>query len=175
PTPDEVIRSLSDGSGSMSPPQGRSGNGGGASVGASASSPARLAMPTASVGAPITSASRGGPQAALASAPARDPIVRPSDAVPSAPALVVGRFEALIALAAQKRDIGVKLALERDVRLVRCEDGRLEIALEPSASKMLVNELSRKLAQWTARQWMVVVSAEGAEPTVKSQNAARQA
>jgi DNA polymerase-3 subunit gamma/tau len=91
------------------------------------------------------------------------------------PPLAVGTFEALIALAAQKRDIGVKLALERDVRLVRCEDGRLEIALEPSASKMLVNELSRKLAQWTSRQWMVVVSAEAAEPTVKSQNEARQA
>ena len=45
------------------------------------------------------------------------------------PPLVVGRFEDLIALAAQKRDLGVKLALERDVRLVRCEDGRLEIGL----------------------------------------------
>jgi DNA polymerase-3 subunit gamma/tau len=78
-------------------------------------------------------------------------------------------------LAAQKRDLGVKLALERDVRLVRCEDGRLEIALEPSAAKTLVNELSRKLLQWTSRQWMVIVSAEAAQQTVRSQNEARQA
>ena len=35
----------------------------------------------------------------------------------------------------------MKMALERDVRLVRCEDGRLEIALEPSAPKTLVNDL----------------------------------
>jgi DNA polymerase-3 subunit gamma/tau len=89
--------------------------------------------------------------------------------------LAVGTFEALIALAAQKRDIGIKLALERDVRLVRCEDGRLEIALEPSAAKTLVNELSRKLLQWTGRQWMVVVSAEPAQQTVRSQNEAREA
>ncbi len=52
-----------------------------------------------------------------------------------------GSFEELIALAAQNRDIGVKAALERDVRLVRCEDGRLEIALEPSAPRTLVHDL----------------------------------
>ena len=94
-------------------------------------------------------------------------------ATDSAPAMVVGRFEDLIALAAQKRDLGVKAALERDVRLVRCEDGRLEIALESSAAKMLVNDLSRKFSEWTGRRWMVVVSAEAAQPTVKSQIEAR--
>jgi DNA polymerase III subunit gamma/tau len=94
---------------------------------------------------------------------------------PSAPALVVGSFEELIALAAEKRDLGVKLALERDVRLVGCEDGRLAIRLEPSAAKTLVNDLARKFSQWTNRRWMVVVSAEEAAPTVKAQNDARQA
>jgi DNA polymerase III subunit gamma/tau len=81
----------------------------------------------------------------------------------------------LIALAGQKRDLAIKLALERDVRLVRCEDGRLEIALEPTAAKTLVNDLARKFSQWTNRRWMVVVSAEDGEPTVRSQHDARQA
>ena len=40
---------------------------------------------------------------------------------------------------------------------------------------MLVNDLSRKLSQWTNRRWMVVVSAEQGRPTVKAQNEARQA
>ena len=162
PTPDEVIRSL-DGNGSA-PGVRPAGNGG--------SSP-RPAQSTAS--APRFDSPRGAPRAALAPQPTGDSTARATQAAPSTPPLAVGTLEALIALAAQKRDIGVKLALERDVRLVRCEDGRLEIALEPSASKMLVNELSRKLGQWTGRQWMVVVSAEAAEPTVKSQNEARQA
>ena len=70
------------------------------------------------------------------------------------------RFAELIALAAEKRDIRIKTALERDVRLVRFEDGQLEIALEPSARKTLVNDLARKLSEWTGRRWMVVVSAE---------------
>jgi DNA polymerase-3 subunit gamma/tau len=175
PTPDEVIRSLSDGSGVAQPS--RSGNGGGggavgggATVGALAPQPVRLA---GSNSAPTTLAPRGAPSAALASAPAT--ISRLPAAEPSAPALVVARFEELIALAAQKRDLGVKLALERDMRLVRYEDGRLEIALEPSAAKTLVNDLARKFSQWTNRRWMVVVSAEAGQPTVKAQNDARQA
>ena len=66
-------------------------------------------------------------------------------------------------------------AIPRDVRLVGCEDGRLEVALEPGAAKTLVNDLSRKLAQWTGRPWMVVISAESGQPTVKSQTEARRA
>ena len=61
-------------------------------------------------------------------------------------------------LASDKRDMQIKLALERDVRLVRCEDGKLEIALESGAAKTLVNDLSRKLQLWTGRSWMVVIS-----------------
>ncbi|HEV3372976.1 MAG TPA: DNA polymerase III subunit gamma/tau, partial [Xanthobacteraceae bacterium] len=72
-------------------------------------------------------------------------------------------------------DLSVKAALERDVRLVRCEDGRLEIALQPSAVRTLVNDLSRKFSQWTGRRWMVVVSAEPGEPTVHAQSEARHA
>ena len=81
--------------------------------------------------APRIDAPRGGPRAAVAPAaqPAGDPVVRRAESEPALPPVAIGRFEDLIALAAEKRDLGVKLALERDVRLVRCEDGRLEIAL----------------------------------------------
>ena len=71
------------------------------------------------------------------------PHAAPAEA--TAPVLAVGSFEGLIALAVQKRDLSVKAALERDVRLVRCEDGRLDVALEPSAAKTLVNDLVRQV------------------------------
>src|SRR5215471_8358536 len=113
PTPDEVIRALTDGGNAPQAPQGRAGNGG-----AVASPPPRSAMPAAmpaampsanpgapsvgapsvgapsigvssvsvsSVGAPTASALRRAPQAALA--PAREPIARTGDPVPSTPAL----------------------------------------------------------------------------------------
>jgi DNA polymerase-3 subunit gamma/tau len=157
PTPDEVIRSL-DGNGDSGAPASSSG-----------SSARRFDGPRGD--APRGG---GGPRAALASVqPTGDSIAAP--AADSAPALVIGRFEDLIALAASKRDISVKAALERDMRLVRCEDGRLEIALEQSAPKGLVNDLARKFSQWTGRRWMVVVSGEQGAPTVRSQNEARQA
>jgi DNA polymerase-3 subunit gamma/tau len=92
----------------------------------------------------------------------------------SAPVIIQG-FEDLIALAAGHRDLAIKLALERDVRLVRCDDGRLEIRLEKTAAGTLVNELTRKLSQWTNRPWNVIVSAEEGQPTVKSQQDARKA
>jgi DNA polymerase-3 subunit gamma/tau len=57
---------------------------------------------------------------------------------------------------------------------VRFEDGRLEIALEPSASRPLIGELPRKLTALTGRRWMVVVSSEQGQPTVRSQIEARR-
>jgi DNA polymerase-3 subunit gamma/tau len=163
PTPEEVIRSLDD-------------NGAGSRARGSAAPAA--SHPTAAVStprfeAPRVDTSRGAPRAALA--PLNEPVARPVEAQPSPPALAIARFEDLIVVAAQKRDLAVKLALERDVRLVRCEDGRLEIALQRTAAKTLVNDLARKFSQWTNRRWMVVVSAEEGEPTVRSQNEARQA
>jgi DNA polymerase-3 subunit gamma/tau len=166
PTPEDVIRSL-DENGQASRVQAPAP----AVPPAAAASPPRFEAPRFEASRVETS--RGGPRAALA--PSSDPSARLPAAEPSAPALVVGRFEDLIALAAQKRDLGVKLALERDVRLVRCEDGRLEIGLQQSAAKTLVNDLARKFSQWTNRRWMVVVSAEQGEATVKSQSEARQA
>ncbi|MFL6823917.1 MAG: DNA polymerase III subunit gamma/tau [Xanthobacteraceae bacterium] len=157
PTPDEVIRSLD-------------GDGSGSRTRVPAGSPATAAAPRFE--APRIETSRGAPRAVLA--PSNDPVARAPETQPNAPALAIGRFEDLIALAAEKRDLSVKLALERDIRLVRCEDGRLEIALEPTAAKTLVNDLARKFSQWTNRRWMVVVSAEEGQPTVRSQNDARQ-
>jgi DNA polymerase-3 subunit gamma/tau len=103
------------------------------------------------------------------------PAAQPTPVAPSAPVLAINNFAELLALASDKRDIQMKLALERDVRPVRCEDGTLEIALEPGAPKTLLNDLSRKLQQWTGRSWMVAVSRDQGAPTLKSMADARKA
>jgi DNA polymerase III subunit gamma/tau len=154
PSPDEVIRALGD-----APRADR------ASGGSIAAPPAPAA--------PRLEAARGGAGGVATVARSAEPA--PPAEVEPPPALIIGQFADLLELAATKRDLAVKAALERDVRLVRCEDGRLEIALEPSAAPTLVNDLSRKLSQWTNRRWMVVVSAEAGEPTVRAQIEARQA
>ena len=89
----------------------------------------------------------------------------------SAPAVLrIASFPELVALAGEKRDLLTKAALEADVRLVRIEDGRLEVTLERSAARTLINDLSRKLEQWTGRRWTVIVSNEAGQPTLRSQN-----
>ena len=61
------------------------------------------------------------------------------------------------------------------MRLVRFEDGRLEIGLEGSAPKALTGELAKKLSDWTGRRWMVIVSAEPGQPTLYAQAQMRKA
>ena len=159
PTPDEVIRTLGDGGSVSVPAPASQGNGGG---GVQASAPSAAPRYDAPRGAPRSSA-------AVSPRPAADPV---ADQVPT---IALNTFADVVALAVEKRDIGMKLALERDVRLVRCEDGQLEIALEQSAAKGLVHELQRKLAGWTGRRWIVVVSKEQGEPTLRAQAEAQDA
>jgi len=160
PTPDEVIRSLGE---PGAAPARAIGNGGAASAPAQGFSP-RFETPRGSSRA----------SAAVSPRPADDPMVQ-ADAPEPATTLSVGSFEELIALAQDKRDIAMKMALERDVRLVRCEDGQLEIVVESSAPKTLVHDLQRKLIAWTGKRWIVVVSKEQGAPTVRAQMEARQA
>ena len=159
PTPDEVVRSLSESGGAA--PARPQGNGG---------------TVQAQSYAPRYEAPRGSPRssAAVSPRPADDPVARHEEPT-AAPTLSIATFEELIALAVDKRDITVKMALERDARLVRCEDGQLEIALEPTAPKTFVHDLQRKLTGWTGKRWIVVVSKEQGAPTIRAQAEAQQA
>ena len=158
PTPDEAIRMLDQ-------------NGGASPVVASSSASAR-ATSASTVSSMQSSAARA-PSAprASAEASARPQMTAPMAEAQSAPAaLRIASFPELVALAGEKRDLLTKAALEADVRLVRIEDGRLELAMERSAARTLVNDLSRKLEQWTGRRWTVIVSNEPGQATLRSQN-----
>jgi len=160
PTPDEVVRSLGENGAAPARPQGNGGS-----------------VQASSQGyAPRYEAPRGSPRSSAAVSPrlAEDPMPRRDEPV-AAPTLSINSFADLIALAAEKRDITTKMALERDVRLVRCEDGQLEIALEARAPKTLVHDLQRKLTGWTGKRWIVVVSKEQGAPTMRAQADAQQA
>jgi DNA polymerase-3 subunit gamma/tau len=151
PTPDETLKALRDGdvgetagrgaSGAASPPQGGS-SGRMSSGGSSAARQLEPARPLQS----------------LAQAPRSEP----ASAASARPRLA--SFAALVALAGEKRDLMLKKQLENDVRPIRFEEGRIEIALEPSASRQLVNQLSQRLQDWTGRPWMVAVVAREAAP-----------
>ena len=159
PTPDEAIRMIEQ-SGGASPVT----SGGASSRGA----PAPTVRNAVSAGSHAVRAARPAPKLRRAHRPSPRPSRSPHRA------LRVTSFPQLVALAGEKRDLLIKAALEADMRLVRIEDGRLEIALEPHASRSLITDLSRKLEQWTGRRWTVVVSNEAGQPTLRSQNLAEK-
>ena len=159
PTPDEAIRMLEQ-NGDTSPVIASNASLRGAPASTVSS------MTSASSSAPMRAP--GAPRAG-AEASARPQMMAPTPETQSAPALRITSFPQLVALAGQQRDLMTRTALESDVRLVRIEDGRLELALERHASRTLINELSRKLEQWTGRRWTVIVSNEAGQPTLRSQ------
>jgi DNA polymerase-3 subunit gamma/tau len=102
------------------------------------------------------------------------PAPGPSAQTITAPKVRIETFDALVALAAQNRDIQIKTALERDVRLVRFEEGSLEFALAPGASPGLAQTLMRKLQDWTGTRWMVAISSAPGAPTLREQAEAKE-
>ena len=157
PTPDEAIRMLEQ-NGGASPVAG--GN----------------AAPRSAPAAPVSSMQSSPARATSAPRTNAEPSARPQMIAPSPDAQPRRRRAGLPAFRnwwrspREKRDLLTKAALEADVRLVRIEDGRLEVAMERSAARTLINDLSRKLEQWTGRRWTVIVSNEAGQPTLRSQN-----
>jgi DNA polymerase III subunit gamma/tau len=156
PTPDEAIRMIEQ-------------NGGASTVIGGAGAPRSAPPPAASAMLSSPARATAAPRA-TAEPSARPQMAAPSPEAQSTTALRIASFPELVALAGEKRDLMTKAALEADVRLVRIEDGRLEVALERSAARTLINDLSRKLEQWTGRRWTVIVSNEAGQPTLRSQN-----
>jgi len=174
PTPDEALRMLAQDGGSATPLP----SGGGAAPRGASSPPVSAASVASAYAAPAAAAMppRSAPTMARGGA---DSMARPQISAPAAApqqdaALKITTFPQLVALASEKRDVMTRMALEADVRLVRIDDGRLELALERTASRSLINDLGRKLEQWTGRRWTVIVSNEPGQPTLRSQSEAQK-
>jgi DNA polymerase-3 subunit gamma/tau len=176
PSPEDVARALDAAPGPAAAGRGKS------------ASAAPQRAPIAHGASPVASSAASAPPAAAAGERARaarsalapsapplphDPVAHGGTVPAAAQAPLFARFDELIAFVGERRDLQLKAALERDVRLVQFEDGRLEIALEPSASKAMIGDLARRLTALTGRRWMIVVSAEAGQPTVKAQIDAR--
>ncbi|WP_407048632.1 DNA polymerase III subunit gamma/tau [Methyloraptor flagellatus] len=201
PTPDEAIRLLRDGAGAGGASggaasgggSGAAGQGGSGSYGAGpggASGALRAAVGAASVAAgPIGEGARmalprggadpvaqAGPRLVASTMPAPATETRPAAQPAAQPARA--RFRSLAdvaALAAEKRDIKLKIAIERQMRLVRLEPGRIEVQVTPDAAKDLTQDLGRKLQDWTGERWLIAVSREEGGATIfEERQAARE-
>jgi DNA polymerase-3 subunit gamma/tau len=165
PTPDEALKALSPMT-AASPPAAAPvpaspAPGEGAPVSSASADPFPAAAPvaTASASAPATRPATNlrlassGPSGAAANALRREERAPDSGAVP-----LLNRFEDVIALAHEKRDLTLAYALERDVRLVAFERGRIEFEPSLGAKDDLAKTVARRLFEWTGERWLVAVS-----------------
>ncbi|MFG1419350.1 DNA polymerase III subunit gamma/tau [Xanthobacter sp. V0B-10] len=151
PTPDEALRRLKD----QPPP---------------ASTPTSTPAPSGGGGG------GGGARLSLAAATAMPrPMPAPAPAMPAQAGPRLSSLTDLAALASEKRDLMLKLAVETQVRPVRFEDGHIELALAPGASATVVGDISRKLTEWTGRRWLVSLSQEEGGATLAEEKQARRA
>ncbi|WP_393977418.1 DNA polymerase III subunit gamma/tau [Xanthobacter agilis] len=147
PTPDEALRRLKD-QPALSPAPGPAPSGGGG----------------------------GGARLSLATATA---LPQPAPARAMAPPVEAGpRLSSLadvVALASEKRDLMLKLAVETQVRPVKFEEGHIELALAPGGNALVVQDIARKLTEWTGRRWLVSLSQDEGGSTLAEEKQARRA
>jgi DNA polymerase-3 subunit gamma/tau len=99
----------------------------------------------------------------------------PPSIAPQPEAVAITSFADIVATAVSRRDIKLKIDLERHARPIRIEPGVVELALEPGAPTGLPGALSQALEAWTGRRWMVLVaSSGGAKPLAQQAHDRRE-
>jgi DNA polymerase-3 subunit gamma/tau len=110
----------------------------------------------------------GGARANLALAP-RSLAEPRAVAAPQIEAPALQSFEAVARLIDERRDIALKLDVERYVRLISFRPGAIEFAPAEGAPADLAQRLAGRLKQWTGQTWLVAAQASGGAETLAEQ------
>ncbi|KPA23249.1 DNA polymerase III subunit tau [Shimia sp. SK013] len=159
PSPEELVRKLQDTPRPPMPPSG--GPGGGAAMG-------QAGVPTQQGGyqggaVPNGGGSQGGNVTALAIAD-NQALAR------------YATFEHVLELIRRRRDGVLRVQVEKYLRLVAYQPGRIEFEPAPNAPKDLAQRLGTQLQRWTNNRWAVIVVSEGGADTIDEiRNAAENA
>ena len=84
-------------------------------------------------------------------------------------------FDQLLEICSEKKEMKLKYELEKNVNLVRFEKNRMEISFNDSLDKNFVKELSLKLFEWTDQRWIITLSKEKGEISIKEKQKNKKA
>ncbi len=159
PTPDELIKqyettSSSQISGGQASPQATSEQG-------ASQTPAQQ-TPLQQTSAPQAHSSGAAPQ------PVAQPIEMTEAAPENPPETIIRNFADIVALAATHNEKGLQYALETGVHLVSFKPGHIEMRLR-DGQENIAQTLTRKLREWTGRQWVISLAQTGGEETLHAQ------
>ena len=80
----------------------------------------------------------------------------------------------LINLCFNKKEMKLKYELEKNVNLVKFENGRIEISFNENLDKDFVKNLSAKLLEWTNQRWIISFSKNQGEISIKDKEKNKQ-
>ena len=67
-------------------------------------------------------------------------------------------FQSLIELSSRKKEVELKYDLEKNVNLIKFNEGKIDIAFNENLAKDFVKKLSEKLLEWTGRRWLITLT-----------------
>ncbi len=79
---------------------------------------------------------------------------------------IINSFEKLAQITNDKKEIELKFDLERNVRVVKFETGKIDISFNEKLSKNFVRSLTEKLKLWTGERWIISLSKETGKNTI---------
>jgi DNA polymerase-3 subunit gamma/tau len=79
----------------------------------------------------------------------------------SAPMASLQTFEDMVALIDKRRDISLKLDVERFVRPISFRPGAIEYEPAPGAPRDLAQRLVSRLKEWTGERWLIAAQGGG--------------
>jgi len=78
----------------------------------------------------------------------------------------VRSFSDLISLTEKNKESELKYDLERNVKLVSFESGKITINFNENLNKNFIKNLSRRLYEWTGKRWIITLSKEEGSKTL---------
>lgn len=76
-------------------------------------------------------------------------------------------FKDLVRVCVEKKEMNLKFDLETNVNLVKFEKNRIEISFNDNLKKDFVKSLSSKLYEWTNQRWIITLSQNKGEKSLK--------
>ena len=76
-------------------------------------------------------------------------------------------FNQLLNICIEKKEIKLRYELEKNVNLVGFDRNRIEISFNDNLDKNFVKDLSLKLFEWTGLRWIITLSKEKGEISIK--------
>ncbi|MDA9598562.1 DNA polymerase III subunit gamma/tau [Candidatus Pelagibacter sp.] len=81
--------------------------------------------------------------------------------------ILISSFSQLIDICSLKKEMKLKFELEKNVNLVRFDNGIIEISFNENLDQDFVKDLSTKLFEWTKQRWIISFSKNKGEISIK--------